>query len=395
VLNKYRNPWGTGITDYTGTAYQKIEVYEGMVLTIKAKAGTNIRPYVIVNASEAVTRAYPSETWTTSHNYDVSVTIQSGEKYVYVNTLDKDYFGIRLTGTYPAYGVVNYKPQSINGDALKDGSVPISALEESPTAKSPLYGKTAVFDGDSICAGEAGIDSSNPKWRWGWAGRIGTKNSMTWKNYGISGGTVTSETYSWTAFNGVPDWGNVDYYTSKGSAQATDVIDQYVLMTSETWDGEKQLYTKGSARHWESSNIATMKSEYPSADYVILEACFNDGFNGVPKGSISAGYTGTFSLYAYCSAFEGMLQSAITEFPSAKIGVIIPYRPSGDIEAYQDLALEICQKWAIPVIDLRDKSGLVVQNDTQKAIMFYDNTHVSQNGYDFITPKIEKWMESL
>ena len=46
-----------------------------------------------------------------------------------------------------------------------------------------LYGKTAVFNGDSITAGSK---------VWGsWADRIAEKNSMTYKNYGVGGGTLT------------------------------------------------------------------------------------------------------------------------------------------------------------------------------------------------------------
>ena len=46
-----------------------------------------------------------------------------------------------------------------------------------------LYGKTVVFNGDSICAGSK---------IWGsWCDRIAEKNSMTYKNYGVGGGTLT------------------------------------------------------------------------------------------------------------------------------------------------------------------------------------------------------------
>lgn len=391
---KYRNPWGTSFTDYEGSAYAQISVKEGEKYSLSARVGTNIRTYVICNSSGTITRSSAIESWTTTHNYDVEVTIAEGEATMYVNSFGSSYLGVRKTGSFPSEGSVNYAQNSINGDALKDNSVPQTKIQGG-VESNPLFGKTAVFDGDSICHGTTGLSPSDPKYAWGWAGRIGTKNGMTWKNYGISGGTVTSETYSWTKFDGTPDWDNQDYYTRKGGSVATDVVDQYVLMTSETWDGVAQLYTKGAARHWESSDIDTIYSEYPDADYVILEACFNDAFQVVPKGTISETFTDTFSKLTYCSAFESMLQQAITKFPSAKIGVIIPYKPSSDINSYQDLALEICEKWNIPVIDLRKISGLAYPISAQRSVMFYDSTHINQDGYDFITPKIEAWMKTL
>ena len=261
---------------------------------------------------------------------------------------------------------------------------------------SVLTGKTVLFDGDSICNGITGISPTEPTYGWGWAGRIGTRNNMNWKNYGVAGGTVCSDTYNW---NWVSDTSNLDwtkntYYKRIGSsASGTDTM--YLPITQQEWDGLRDLYIKGNARHWESKNIDTMYSEYPNADYIILEACLNDGFNSVPKGTVSQSYDDEFVTTNYCGAFEYMLKRAITLFPNAKIGVIIPHRPKGNVSEYQELARGICEKWAIPYLDLYKKSGLCVNNTTQKAIMFVDDTHLSVKGYDFIDCAIEEWIRML
>ena len=198
--------------------------------------------------------------------------------------------------------------------------------------KNVLNNKIALFNGDSICNGISGIDKSEPTYGYGWAGRIGTKNNMIWKNYGIAGGTVCSNTYNWILVSNTNnlDWENNTYYKRIGSS-ASSTETMYLPITQNEWDGVKDLYIRGNARHCESLDIENMYNEYPNADYVILEACLNDGFNSVPKGSLSSSYNDTFTTTTYTSAFEYMLQKSITLFPNAKIGVIIPHRPSGNV----------------------------------------------------------------
>lgn len=262
--------------------------------------------------------------------------------------------------------------------------------------KNVLNNKIAIFNGDSICNGISGIDKSEPTYGWGWAGRIGTKNNMIWKNYGIAGGTVCSNTYNWTWVSNTNnlDWDNNTYYKRIGSS-ASSTETMYLPITQGELDGVRDLYIRGNARHCESLDIENMYNEYPNADYVILEACLNDGFNSVPKGSLSSSYNDTFTTTTYTSAFEYMLQKSITLFPNAKIGVIIPHRPSGNVSEYQEIARKVCEKWSTPYLDLYKESGLCVNNPAQKAIMFVDNTHLSVKGYDFITPKIEEWLKNL
>ena len=187
---------------------------------------------------------------------------------------------------------------------------------------------------------------------------------------------------------------NNTYYKRIGSiASSTETM--YLPISQSEWDGIRDLYIRGNARHCESLDIENMYNDYPNADYVILEACLNDGFNSVPKGTLSSSYTDTFTTTTYTSAFEYMLQKSITLFPNAKIGVIIPHRPSGNVSEYQEIAKQVCEKWSIPYLDLYKESGLCINNPTQKAIMFVDNTHLSVAGYDFITTKIDNWMKTL
>jgi len=46
-----------------------------------------------------------------------------------------------------------------------------------------LFGKTIIWDGDSICAGNKVYGN--------WATRIAANNHMVMKNYAVGGGTIT------------------------------------------------------------------------------------------------------------------------------------------------------------------------------------------------------------
>lgn len=374
VNDKYMGAGGTE-GGYSGGIYGTISIHSGEKFKIKAEVGVNIRAYVLKDANGIVKRYAEAENFHTRHNYDTEITIASEEDggTLYVSSISADYFGLKKEQT-------NYV---INRQKIPDFPV------------NPLNGKTAVFDGDSICAGLS-VGSSNPTYGYGWAGRIGTKNNMTWKNYGVSGGTVTSDTYNWTSVAAT----NVDYSSGntyyKRDYSATGTNTMYIEVPESEWDGTSGLYVRGNARHWESTNVDTMYNEYPNADYVILESCLNDGFNMIPKGTVSTDDFSPQSTTTLAGAMEYMIDRALTLFPNAKIGVIIPHRPNANnLNNYHEITRSVCKKWGIPYIDLHYGSGLCVKNPTQKAVMFADNTHLTAAGYDMITDKIEAWMKTL
>ena len=363
--------------EYSEGAYGTIIVHSGEKYKIRARVGINVRTYVIADTGGNVTRYADTETWRTIHDYDTEITIASSEDggTLYVSTIDTSYFGLKKeTQVY----------------VIDKGKIP-------DFPENPLLEKTAVFNGDSICAGQS-VGSGDPTYGYGWAGRIGTKNRMTWKNYGVGGGTVTSATY----FMQIVPAENVDfssgqiYYIRIGSiASGTDTM--YLPITENEWDGTSALLIRGNPRHWESTDIDTMYNEYPHANYVILESCLNDGFTVVPKGTLDPNDFSPTVTTNFTSAMEYMLNRAITLFPNAKIGVIIPHRViNTNIEAYHTITRTICEKWGIPCLDLYKESGLCVNNQTQAAVMFSDgNTHLTAEGYDMITSKIEAWMKTL
>jgi hypothetical protein len=84
-------------------------------------------------------------------------------------------------------------------------------------------------------------------------------------------------------------------------------------------------------------------------------------------GAISADYA-TFDTATFSGALESLILKLVTAYPQAKIGYIIPqkmYTGYADYTAekhihrkYFDRAMEICQKWGIPVIDIWNTTPL-------------------------------------
>ena len=330
----------------TGTGGYSIScnIKSGETYRIKAQTGSSVLAYVIKDSANNVTRYTDTESWGTNHNYDVNVTISSIEDggTIYVNSIRNDYIGLqRLTDAYYLKVVEN-----------------------------KLIGKTIVFDGDSICH----ATSERTDGKGGWAYRIGNVNRMNWHNVGISGGTITSETYG----------------------------------------------SDGSAKHWLSSYIDTIHQNYPELDYLILEGGTNDADifknNAEKIGTLNLkDYSGNYDKTTFCGALDTLFYKAITYYPNAKIGFIIahrmykqPYRgydtevePTNTTRLYFDLIIKACKKWGIPFIDLWYESSLnpmllCYYNETDRTNNAYtDGQHLTAIGYDIISPKIESWIRTL
>lgn len=232
-----------------------------------------------------------------------------------------------------------------------------------------LTEKTAVFLGDSICA--ASTEYEGAMAGYGWAGLIGEANDMVWKNYGKDGGTIT-------------DLGEVGLNV------------------------------------WLSTQLNTAYAEHPDANYVIFEGGCNDAdrMGDALLGEISTGYD-TFDTTTFSGAFESLVLNILNKYPAAKVGYIIPpkmyyssYTPDHTAanhvhRRFFDRAVEICQKWGIPVIDLWNgcpmNPKLTIYYDNSISITesnaagkyYTDGQHLTITGYKYIAPLIEAWMRNL
>lgn len=275
-----------------------------------------------------------------------------------------------VNGTYPE----QYIPfgYSLRDDV--DLSPKKKAVIIGECGNNPLYRKTVIFAGDSIC-------HDSPHSSQGWASRIAVKNNMAYKNYGIDGSTITQGlTYNGVAKNSIV-----------------------------------------------SGTLPRMISEYPNADYIIFEGGTNDAdligsiLNGATPekfGEIAEGYAeSNFDPTTFCGAVELLLRKAVVQWKGKKIGFIIAQKmgksdvghnkEKNNIRAYFETIIKCCEKWGVPYLNLWDgchlnpsivemyDSSLTVEENETSSKMYRDGQHLTPNGYDYISPIIEAWMKTL
>ena len=231
-----------------------------------------------------------------------------------------------------------------------------------------LKGKTAVFLGDSICAGTTTLADA-AEYGYGWAGLIGEANKMTWGNYGRNGGTITP----------------------------IDSVEE---------------------ARWVPTQVDTALAAHPTADYVIFEGGCNDadtlGVDGL--GTLATGGYVPADASDFTGAFETLILKILNAYPNARIGYIVAHKmgASGDYSSennryrqFFDRAIEICEKWGIPYIDLWKgsplnpmlsvyyDSSLTADEANAEGKCYTDGQHLTLTGYNRITPVIEAFMRSL
>ena len=237
--------------------------------------------------------------------------------------------------------------------------------------ENKLYGKTVIWNGDSICAGSSKTGN--------WATRIAERNSMNCKNYAIGGGTIAE---------GLP------------------------------------LTMSGNKRHSVSETLDRMHEEYPDADYIIIEGGTNDADLlgiatespiGTKLGNFEPwDFSGNYDKNTFCGALESVFYRAINYWTGKKIGFIVAQKMGPckheypNRRLYFDVAVEICKKWGIPYIDLWNgcylnpeldcmyvRTNTPEENKLGNIGYYIDGQHLTANGYDFTAELIEAWMKNI
>lgn len=270
----------------------------------------------------------------------------------------------------------NYEPYVDPYLVLKPTLKLTNSMIDQANGLSGLIGKTAIFDGDSICKGT--INGTTPKETDGWAGYICPANAMEWKNYGVSGGVITSA-------------------TNPAVSDKHSVVD----------------------------NIDTMYAQFPDADFIIFEGGTNDAdligsaiSDPTVLGTYSeTDYVGPFDPTTFTGALETIFSKAISYWKGKAIGFIVAQKMGYGSGYYDDThdnrrayftrAMLMCQKWGIPFINLWDGCYLNPTNpncfDQTKTkdqnisggYLYTDGQHLTEKGYEYISPMIEAWMKTL
>ena len=266
----------------------------------------------------------------------------------------------------------HYAPYHPPEYVLKETLHLTETMQDSVNGLSGLIGKEAVFEGDSICHGTS-VGTSDPTYGYGWAGRIGIANAMNWTNYGINGGAITS----------------------RGNSKIT-------------------------SSHSVVDNIDTVYAQHPDAEFIIFEGGTNDAdllgdaSTSADFGSFSADdFSGSYDINTFTGALETIFYKAISYWKGKKIGFIIAQKMGrymsarNNRHAYFVRAMEVCEKWGIPYINLWDNcylnpvnplcwdSSLTIDGNIAAGNLYTDAQHLTAKGYDSISPMIENWMKSL
>ena len=202
-----------------------------------------------------------------------------------------------------------------------------------------------LFVGDSICEGY----SSSGNMTGGYAKFIAEINTnMSYKNIGISGATLCDTTNT----TGVPS------------------------ITSAL------------------QNEMDLNNSY---DHIILEGGINDSWNTdvTPLGTFDKyDPTSELNMSTICGAFENIIRECLFKWPYAFKYFLIPHiiTPESSKTLF-DTLIEICEKYAVIVIDLRKKSGLftALPEIALKYTDGSDSLHPNADGYRkyYIKPIID------
>ena len=223
---------------------------------------------------------------------------------------------------------------------------------------SPLWGKSALFLGDSICCNRA--EQQISPLTAGWPGRIGPAYDMRWKNVGYSGATVS--------------------------------------LTRDNNTTDQLLSERG--------------TQY---DLLVFQGGINDAYSGVSLGRMQpedVRDVESFQLNTYAGSLEGLFARAKREFRGAKLFYIIhhttpnsksssdlskPNVPKGNPQDYVNLTRAICEKWGVYYLNLYDDETFNTEifdtANNLKNCMWPDLLHMSSHGYDVLTPYIISFME--
>lgn len=339
IMPFYTSHFGTG-TSARGIPLfdadkQYINYVTGTLISVGSAYGDRFIQFTVTGATSAYFRV-------TSLNKDVN----SNDIETAFHT--KSMFMVIKGGTFPDR-FYPYGQQRVIADNI------YSAHEN---LNNPLFGKKAVFLGDSICEGD---------YLSGWAGRIGRANSMLWENEGV-GGSCMSTVYS----------------TGKTicTRAIKTVVPDYVIFEGGTNDADRIGDITG-------GNIPAAFGSFTADNWGTNDAATYYGFD-----------IGTF-----CGALEYLCKRLISGFAGAKIGYIVAQKMGSgsnyrNRRAYFETAMQICKKWGVPVLNLWDSCYLNPANPAHytsgsESSMYIDGQHLTPKGYDYITSMIAAWMKTL
>ena len=178
-------------------------------------------------------------------------------------------------------------------------------------------------------------------------------------------------------------------------------------------DNEGMIYKKYAVNgakitgQWEIlKQIILGDTEQP--DFVIFDGGTNDAFTSSPIGEFSEEYTSQ-GYDTFIGAFDTVCNNIRVKYPNAKIIYVSPHKmPTSSFEIQKtihDMALKVCDKYSISVVDIYSQGQINTNIETMKNEWSYNTegatsggngTHLTGEGYyKFYAPMIKAKMIEL
>lgn len=228
----------------------------------------------------------------------------------------------------------------------------------------PLYGKKAVFLGDSITQGLMGsLLDQFPSY-------VATRTGAECVNFGVGGTQMATHTTA-------PDYGPFSFWAL---AEA---------FTTGVWT--TQDATAATIGH--TATVAAMKVlDWTTVDFVVVAYGQNDRSNGVSVGTDTSTNNGDFY-----GAMRNGLTDLLTKWPHLQVLMVCPYdrlSATDTIAPFVAAIQDVCEnEFRLPYIDLYRSSG--ISNFTKSVYLHSDELHPSRVGYEYLGNKIGGWMLSV
>lgn len=238
---------------------------------------------------------------------------------------------------------------------------------------SQFLGKMTVWCGDSIMLGATFNDTKK-----GWYGRISDACGCYFQKYAEGGATIT---------RGV-------------NPNRTAIVDQ----------------------------IEQAFIDHPDAELIVFDGGCNDAdLIGNATGETKPNAFGTFSENdfsgsydptTFCGAMETICMKLSQHWLGKHVGYIVPQKMGvannyhagyNNYRTYYETAIQICEKWGIPVLNLWDgcymnpkHNWMCDTNNTmteeeiyEAGFLYADRQHLTQAGYDYQAPIVNAWLHTI
>lgn len=181
----------------------------------------------------------------------------------------------------------------------------------------------------------------------------------------------------------------------------SNLISQKYAMTLYKYSvSSTTIALKSVANITDQINTAIASGNVP--DYILIDGGINDssGADGIPVGTVTAGYNDTLDMSTTAGSMEWILKTLKTTFPNAKLVYVRVHKmQSRDLTMqtnFLDTIVQACNKWGCAVVDITKETGLNTFMEQFNQFTSGDYTHPNATGYTkFYLPAIEAKLKSI